>query len=401
MNRKVRIASIRYARVAIRHPFGPNSARRLLFFDILRRMRFHSVLGACGLAVFVCFSATAQSAAPSGAGQKVSQQTPQGGVAPGAPPLQLQNLPPEQRTLTPAEQEQVKREQAYRAAMRVANLTARWGPAMSTPGVSVMLVETARAKNAAGATQFTYQIAGSGFRTGEKLNLVRWPLGGGMQTVMGGLVLNAQGIAVCGASAETAPGSSGGGQPAAPGVAANAAPAPGSAPPPPSCLSTMHPNQPVTIQATAAPGEPIRIALISADRTNGAATQAIPFPIANTDKSCSLQILLGVKDADMVVVEGAGFPPSSTVKIETITGAQDRNLNAKTDPGGKMAMVVLPAVAGQTTGTTTVRYGGVVAPVSKTAPAVAPPSAPSPAAADSGCSPAVTFSWGQGSYKPH
>lgn len=361
-------------------------------------MRSLSVFAACSLAALVCLSAAAQSTTPAGSpSQQTTPQASPGGVAPGAPPLQLQNLPPQEHTLTPEEQAQVKREQAYQAALRVANLTARWGPSMSTPGVSVTLVETARTKTAAGETQFTYQIGGTGFRAGEKLDLVRWPLAQGVQTIMGGLVLNAQGVAVCGAAspAGTAPT----GQPEAPTRSSGAASAPPSAPAAPGCATTMKPDQPVEIQTTAAPGEPIRVALIAEDHTNGAATQAIPFPIANTDKSCSLQVLLGMRDADMVVVEGAGFPPSSTVKIETVTGTQTRNLNAKTDPEGKMAMIVVPGVAGQTSGTTTVRYAGILPPAAPAGAGAAAP-ASAPPATGNDCAPAVTFQWGQGSYKP-
>jgi len=364
-------------------------------------MRSQFVPAAFAVAALLCLSAVAQSTAPAGSSSRQNTQpAPPGGLVPGAPPLQLQNLPPEQHTLTPAEQAQVRREQAYRAAIRVADLTARWGPAMSTPGVSVTLVEIARTKTASGATQFTYQIGGTGFRAGEKLNLVRWPLGEGVKTVMGGLVLNAQSIAVCGAAAPAGTTPASAGQPQAPTASSGTAPAlqPPAAPTAPSCTTTMQPNQPVEIVATAAPGEAIRVALIGEDDKNGAATQAIPFPIANTDKSCSLQVLLGMQDADMVVVEGAGLPPQSTVKIETVTGTQTRMLQAKTNPAGRMAMIVLPGVAGQTAGTTTVRYAGVVPAA---APASTPASAPAaPAASEAACAPAVSFHWGAGTYKP-
>lgn len=374
-------------------------------------MRSQSVLAALGLAALVCASAMAQTSAPAPApSQQKPPQTQQGGLAPGAPPLQLQSLPPEQHTLTPAEQEQIKRAQAYQTALRIANLTARWGPAMSTPGVSVTLVQTARAKTASGATQFTYQVAGTGFRTGEKLNLVRWPLGEGVNAEMSGLVLNPQGIAICGAPApaKASSGSTPPSQAPTPNFNLSSAPQPGSAAPlpaeAPSCGKTMKPNQAVEIQATAAAGEAIRVALIGEDRSNGAAAQTVPFPLADTDKSCSLQVLLGMKDADMVVVQGSGLPPSSTVKIETTTGGKTRVLNAKTDPAGHMAMVVLPGVGGQTAGITTVRYAGVIAPASAAATADKPAATATaataaPATTDAGCAPAVSFHWGPASYK--
>lgn len=364
-------------------------------------MRSHSVLAACGLAALLCLGAMAQSSTPSGStSQQNQQQNPQGGLAPGAPPLQLHNLPTEEHTLTPAEQAQVQRQQAYQAALRIANLTARWGPAMSTPGVAISLVEAGRTKTAAGATQLTYRISGSGFRAGERLNLVRWPLGDSVRPAMSGIVLNAQGIAVCGGPEPVqAPPSA---QPATSATGSSTPPQqPASQPLPPSCADTLQANQPIEIQATAAPGEAIRVALIGEDRSNGAAAQAVPFPIANTDRSCSLQVLLGMKTADMVVVEGTGFPPNSAIRLETVTGTNTRTLNAKTDAAGKMAMAVLPAVAGQTSGTTTVRYAGVVAPTTAGAtPTTTAPATPPAAPADGSCAPAVSFPWGPNSYKP-
>ncbi|MGA7887365.1 MAG: hypothetical protein WCA44_16615 [Acidobacteriaceae bacterium] len=370
-------------------------------------MRSRSVLAACGLAAWLCLGAIAQTTTPApSTTQQNPQQNPQGGLAPGAPPLQLQNLPAEEHTLTPAEQAQIQRRQAYQAALRIANLTARWGPAMSTPGVALSLVEAGRTKTAAGATQVTYRISGSGFRAGERLNLVRWPLGESVKPVMSGLILNAQGIAVCGgpASPQAPPTSTA--QPDTPGAGLHPAPSSqaDSGPLPPGCADTMQANQPVEIQATAAPGEAIRVALIGEDHSNGAAAQAVPFPIVNTDKSCSLQVLLGMKDADMVVVEGAGLPPNSAIKLETTTGTQTRILNAKTDGTGKMALAVLPAVTGQTAGTTTVRYAGLVAPpaapATSAAPTVTAPATPPASPSEGACAPAVSFPWGASSYKP-
>lgn len=365
-------------------------------------MRFQSVLAACGLAVLVCPGAVAQSTTPAAPStQQTAPNTPAGGLAPGAPPLQLQSLAPEEHTMTPAERAQVKRERDYRMAIRIATMQARWGAAMSTPGVSISLVETERTKSASGTTQFAYEINGTGFRAGEKLNLVRWSLGGSVKVEMGGLVLNPHGVAVCGdtaAAAKAAPGPAASAEANAPAGGLSTAPAPqmGSSPPPPpagppSCAETLKPNQPVEIETTAAPGEAIRVALVGEDRSNGAATQAVPFPIVDTDKSCSLQVLLGMKDGDMVVVEGTGFPRNAEVKLETTTGGKTHEIDSKTNPDGQMALAVLPWLGGETGGTTTVRYVGRV---------TTPGAAATTATADSSCAPAVSFHWGPGTYKP-
>jgi hypothetical protein len=326
-------------------------------------------------------------------------------MEPGAPPLQLENLPPQGHTLTPAEQAQVQRDRVYRQALRVATLEARWGPAMSTPGVSISLVETGRAKTASGHTLLTWRISGAGFRAGEKLTLVRWPLSEALKTVMGGLVLNAQGIAVCGAAppakfaAAPAPAPAANVEAPASGLSAAPTPQIGSSPPPPaagppSCADTMQPNQPVRIQATVAPGEAVRVALVGEDRGNRAFTEAVPFPIADTDKGCRLQVLLGLKDADLVVVQGTGFPPNSEVKIiQADTGGKTYTLKSQTNSDGHLAIALMPGITGQPAGGTTIRYAGVVQPPSLTAPAA-------PQAPDSACAPAVSFRWGQGTYKP-
>lgn len=363
------------------------------------------VLAAGGLAAVFClgFSASAQSSgtpatpAPTQQGappQATPQQTPQGGLAPGAPPLHLQDLPPDAHTPTPAEAAEEQRQRAYENAIRLAALQARWGPQISTPGVAIALVETGRTKTSEGTTQLTYKITGSGFRPGEHLSLVRWNLGEPMKTLMGDIVLNAGGQAVCAAPAPA--------QSAAPNAPAvpspNASPAPQTsatpsrpaAPPPPPCTQTMKPDQPVEIQAVAAPGEAIRVALIGADHSNGAAASAVPFPIVASDKGCSLQVVLATKDADLDLVQGAGFPANSTIKVETTTAGQTQTLDSKTNPDGRLVFAVLPAQHGAPSGDTTVRYLGILHT----------PGEPAPAQPDPNCAPAVTFHWGQGTYKP-
>lgn len=271
--------------------------------------------------------------------------------------------------------------------MRLAGLQARWGPPMSTPGLSITLNEVGRTKTAEGTTQLRYQISGSGFTPGEKLSLVRWPLDTSAQTLMGGIGFDAKGVAVC------APAGASSAAPAAAAPTPNGAAATPAVPPPPSCTSTMHPNQPVEIQTTAAQGEAVRVALIGEDRRHGAATSVVPFPIAGQDKGCKLQVLLGVKNAGLVLVEGTGFPPDTSVNLESITLGQTRTMNPKTNAEGKLVVMVLPAAPpGTTAGETTVRFAGVNHPPSLKTPATPPP-------ADPGCAPSVTFHWGKGTYK--
>jgi hypothetical protein len=377
---------------------GPYCAGALLW-NILRRMVFRSVLAAWSLAAAFGFSSLAQtSPAP-------AQQSPAPAQSPGqsGPTLHLQDLPPDPHTPTPAEAEQQRQQGALNAAMRLATLEAGWGPGMDSPGLSIALAEVKRTKTTDGSTQITYQITGTGFAPDERLLLVRWPLNSEAQTVMRGIGFGAKGIAVCTAPAQAAP-SPAAATPdattpaASPASGLSAAPSPsgGSTPQrtalPPNCTDTMQPEQPVEFAVTAAPGEPIRVALMSEDRKHGAANNAIPFPVDNADKGCKLQVVLGMKDAALVLIEGTGFPPNTALKLDAITGANTRELHPKAAADGRIVVPVLTGAKGQTSGQTTVRFAGVNhTPSLQTSTA--------PPAPDPDCAPAVSFPWGEGSYK--
>lgn len=272
---------------------------------------------------------------------------------------------------------------AMAAAERLASLQAHWGPDMSTPGLSISLTEVLREKLADGTTKITYHITGSGFAPADRLTLVRWPLNSQSHLVMSGIGFDSTGTAVCAPPAPAVPN--------APGQPGTPAPAPAS-PAAPSCTQTMQPNQPVVVEAGAAPGEPVRVALIAADQKHGAATTAVPFPIADEDKGCRLSVLLSLRDAGMVLVEGSGFPPNTPLEMESLTGSETRTLHPQTDPSGHFVMIVLPSEKNQTEGQTTVRFAGV-----NHFPSLNTTSAP--AAADPGCRPSVAFHWGKGTYK--
>jgi hypothetical protein len=153
----------------------------------------------------------------------------------------------------------------------------------------------------------------------------------------------------------------------------------------------MQVNQPVEIHATVAAGEPVRVALVSEDRKNGAAVTTVPFPIANEDQGCRLQVLLGMKDGAMVLIEGTGFPANTPLRLETTTAGHSRILSPKTTPDGRLVSVDLPVIKGQTSGETTVKFAGVAH-----VPSLETDKTPAP---DPTCAPSVTFHWGTGSYK--
>lgn len=320
-----------------------------------------------------------------------------------APTLQLHDLPAAPHTPTPAEQAQEQRQRILMAAARLASMEAQWGPESSTPGMSLALKEVNRTKAADGTTQFTYEITGNGFPADEPFQLLRWPLDTRPQTLMSGVRVDSQGLAICGAS-EVPPSAASPSGPAAMAQMGNgpapAAPAPSTqaAPLPVSCAATTRPGQPIRIEASVAQGEAVRVALIGTTQKdgkptrNGAAVSLVPFPMSSTDKGCTMQVIRGMKDAGLVLVEGTGFPANTPMKVDTVTLGTPRVINTKTNANGRFVIAIVPGLQGHEEGDTTVHFGGLMH-----MPTLEDSKTPAPA--DPGCDPSVTFHWGGNSYK--
>ena len=249
-----------------------------------------------------------------------------------------------------------------------------WGPKASSPGITLTMKEMSREKVASG-TMITYRLVAGGFASGTRLTLLRWPLNKGVTPVMNGIVIDASGTAVCGAPAPAAS------APSAPGTALEATPAAGSGTAPsstpgvPPCTKTMQPNAPVEIAVTAAKGEAIRVGLLAEDRKSGAAASTVPFPITGADRGCSLEVLLGSKDAELVLIEGEGFKPDVPYTAGAETFGQKTSLAAKPDAQGHFVAAMTPYVADHESGDTVIYYQS------------------------DACTPTVSFHWGKGSYK--
>lgn len=382
---------------------------------VFRSVRAVSGLAAiCSLAVFgLAADAQATSSTPS-AQQTPQQSAPSQPAQQSAPPLQLHDLPAPPHTPTPQEAEQEQRQRILMQVSRLATLEAQWGPESSTVGMSIELKEVGRTKAADGTTEIAWQITGKGFAPDQKLELVRWPLDARPQVLMNGIQLNSQGVAVCvapplpatGAESDSSQGLAAAAQslkqngaapaPAAPAPAAKAAPAPQG----PSCATTTKPGQPVELRAAVAAGEAVRVALAGQSEKNGspvrkgAETSVVPYPMQNTDKACTLQVIRGMKNAGLVLVEGTGFPPGQAMQVDAVTGDQTRTIKANTDASGRFIIATLPGLEGKNEGDTTVHMSAT-----RPAPSLEASKTPAPAAALA-CNPSVTFHWGQDSYKP-
>lgn len=347
-------------------------------------MRFLSVLFAGAVGASLCLSSFAQTTDQGYGSQQ--QQAPAATQAPAAAPapapaqqtpqLKLENLPPDPHTPTPEEEAAAEAARERAQIQRVAISQANWGPKASSPGVTLTMKETGRQPGASG-TMINYLLTATGFAPGTRLNLLRWPLNANVTPVMGGIVIDASGTAVCGAPAPT-PGAPGAPSAEAPeeaeaqGGQGAGQPAPVRATP---CTKTMQANAPVEITTTAAKGEAVRVALVAEDRKSGAAASAIPFPVMGENKGCKLEILLGSKDAELVLIEGDGFKADVPFTLGAETFGQKITIGAKPDAQGNFFAAMTPYLPGHDSGDTVVFYQS------------------------DACTPTVQFHWGKGSYK--
>ncbi len=280
------------------------------------------------------------------------------------PQLKLEDLPPDPHTPTPEEEAAAEAARQRLQIQRVAAAMATWGPKISSPGVTLTMKEMSRQKTASG-TSITYHLSATGFAPGTRLILLRWPLNQNVGAVMNGLAIDASGTIVCG------PPQVASGEPGAPqsGTAAAAANIPG-------CTKTMQPNAPLEITTTAAKGESVRVGVLTDDRKSGGATSTVPFPIVGENNGCKLQVVLGSKDAELVLIQGDGFKPDETFSAGTETFGQKTSLAAKPDAQGHFVAAMTPFVQGHDSGDTVVFYQS------------------------SSCTPTVSFHWGKGTYQP-
>jgi len=312
-------------------------------------MRFVLALISGGVLASLCAASFAQSTSTASQTTQQPAASSSTAQAPAAsqsatPPLKLEDLPPEPHTLTPEEQAAQAADRARLQIEQLAVAQNKWGPADSTPGLSLTLKEIGRTQTATG-TQITYHILGTGFSPDMKLTLLRWPLNQGVEKVMDGLSVNLAGIAVCdGPDAGT-------------------------------CGKTMQAQAPVEVTATVAKGEAIRVALVAADKKHVAAVSFVPFPISAEDKGCKLEVIRGSKNDELVLVQGDGFTNAANFTAGSESFGEKRPMGAKPTPQGHFVVAMTPYVSGHPEGDTVIY------------------------AQTDACSPTLSFHWGKDTYK--
>ena len=212
----------------------------------------------------------------------------------------------------------------------------------ATSGVTRLVFKERERKKTDQGTVITYDVSAPGLPTDLHYTLMGWPLNRGVEPIRGGITLTADGRLTC--TGKT----------------------------PADCKPEADPIISFSVQA--ARGEPKRFVLISDDKKAKSLGTIVAFPIIGKDAGCSLEVLLGTPDGQIVMVKGSGFAPNTSVPISSDSAGEVVNGVWKIDEKGNLMSSVFPQVRGKTSGETTIV---VKAP---------------------GCSPKVTFRWGKDSY---
>jgi hypothetical protein len=171
--------------------------------------------------------------------------------------------------------------------------------------------------------------------------LVAWPVTQrGPSQVLSGVTLDASGLAIC-------------------------AGAPGT------CGSADRPNDPIDLPIQPVAGEPVRLGLVSKDGATKVFAKTVPVPLRGEDRGCAVEGILLTPGAELVLIEGSGFPSNTEVKMESDSEGERHGGKGQADPGGRYSTAVLPYKQGVARGTLNVTLKSA------------------------GCSPAVSIPWGR------
>ncbi len=216
-----------------------------------------------------------------------------------------------------------------------------WGK--GSPGVTLVMHETSREPSEKG-TALWYNLTGKGFPDGVVYNLWRMIPGKAPEILIKGVSFDQNGVLVCTGK--------------------------------PGYCSGSGPDDPVNLKTTASLGEEKRMAVVSEDGKIAGFADAVPFPIAATDKSCRLSIVRMSPLADVVLASASGLKANQTLILSKRYGYESALEKQTAGPDGTWESLINTQVAMQPKGKASISIS------------------------DGNCTVAVSFDYGPGSNKP-
>ena len=205
---------------------------------------------------------------------------------------------------------------AEEAAANMTRQHEAWGEKASTPNTSLTIKEVSRS----GST-IRFRMYGTGAPRDSVFTLVTWPVTqGGPSEALAGVTFDETGLAVCAGRAGT-------------------------------CGTPDKPNDPIDIPFIPVPGEPIRLGLVSSDGVTKLFTKFVAVPLRGEDHGCRVDATLLTPGAELIVIEGNGFPPGSEITMESNSEGERHNGKGSADSNGRYVSALLPYKQGVASGT--------------------------------------------------
>jgi hypothetical protein len=131
------------------------------------------------------------------------------------------------------------------------------------------------------------------------------------------------------------------------------------------------PDDPVDFAFLPVPAEPVRLALISEDKTIRLLVGAVPLPLESKDHDCKIEAIRLTPKWELAMVRVIGFKPNESVHFISDLSGEKKESDGKADANGEYVSALLPFVVEKDQGTTKVRVIGAQ------------------------CSPEISFDWGK------
>jgi hypothetical protein len=193
-----------------------------------------------------------------------------------------------------------------------------WGSKASTPNATLVLMESARSGQ---VIKFT--LTTTGMPKDDVYTLVSWPVTQRQPSeVLKGVTLDASGLAICVGT--------------------------------PGTCSANKPNDPIDVNLRPIPGEPVRLGLVSADGATKVFAKVVPVPLRGEDRGCSVEATLLTPGAELVLIEGLGFPSNGDITMNSESEGERHSAKGKAGADGRYTSALLPHKQGVAQGTTKV-----------------------------------------------
>jgi hypothetical protein len=213
----------------------------------------------------------------------------------------------------------------------------------TTPGAGLSLAEVSR-EIIPGRSVVRYQLAVTGGKPGAVYSIVLRLLGGDQKTILRGVTVVSNGVAVCSGREGF-------------------------------CGSPARPDDPVYLAMAGGLGEPKLVGIIAYGGDFSAYAVAIPFPNRATDSGCDLEEVLNHPDASLVSIVGYGFAPGGRLEIHSNSEGESVASVATAGADGGYMAIISPLIKGLRAGRARITIRS------------------------ESCSPGLSFEWGQGSYR--